>query len=43
MVLKESLGHADIRSTLIYLHIAQLDTVKKFGCMESLYENGNEQ
>jgi site-specific recombinase XerD len=43
MVLKESLGHADIRTTLIYLHIAQLDPVKKFGCMESLYENGNEQ
>ena len=42
MVLKESLGHADIRTTLIYLHIAQLDTVKKFGCMEPLYKKGNE-
>ncbi len=42
MVLKESLGHADIRTTLIYLHIAQLDTVKKFGCMEPLYEKSNE-
>ena len=42
MVLKESLGHADIRTTLIYLHIAQLDPVRKFGCMESLYEKGNE-
>lgn len=37
MVLKESLGHETIASTLMYLHIAQLDTVKKFGCMESLY------
>jgi len=37
MVLKESLGHQSITSTLMYLHIAQLDTVKKFGCMESLY------
>ncbi|MCD4697492.1 MAG: tyrosine-type recombinase/integrase [Bacteroidales bacterium] len=41
--LKESLGHADIRTTLIYLHIAQLDPVRKFGCMKTLYENGNEQ
>lgn len=38
MTLKESLGHADIRTTLVYLHIAQLDTVKKFGCMEKLYQ-----
>ncbi len=37
MVLKESLGHVDIRTTLIYLHIAQLDPARKFGCMESLY------
>ncbi len=42
MVLKESLGHADIRTTLIYLHIAQLDPAKKFGCMESLYKKGDE-
>ena len=42
MVLKESLGHADIRTTLIYLQIAQLDPVRKFGCMEPLYEKGNE-
>ena len=42
MVLKESLGHADIRATLIYLHIAQLGPVKKFGCLEALYGNINE-
>jgi site-specific recombinase XerD len=41
MVLKESLGHGDIRTTLMYLHIAQLDTVKKFGCMGPLYEKRN--
>jgi site-specific recombinase XerD len=41
LVLKESLGHADIRTTLMYLHIAQLDTVKKFGCMGPLYEKSN--
>jgi len=37
MVLKESLGHETITSTLMYLHIAQLDTVKRFGCMDALY------
>ena len=37
MVLKESLGHESINSTLMYLHIAQLDTVKRFGCMDALY------
>lgn len=42
MVLKESLGHESIASTLMYLHIAQLDTVKKFGCMESLYGKSGE-
>lgn len=41
MTLKESLGHVDIRTTLVYLHIAQLDTVKKFGCMEKLYPQKN--
>lgn len=38
MVVKEALGHADIRNTLMYLHIAQLNPVKKFGCMEMLYK-----
>lgn len=42
MVVKESLGHADIRTTLIYLHIAQLDSVKRFGCMEKLYKKEHE-
>jgi len=42
MLVKESLGHADIRTTLMYLHIAQLDPVKKFGCMEMLYKKEHE-
>jgi hypothetical protein len=42
MVLKDSLGHANIQTTLVYLHIAQLDTVKKFGCMEMLYKKNDE-
>jgi len=41
MVLKESLGHANIQTTLIYLQIAQLDPVRKFGCMEPLYVKGD--
>jgi len=42
MVVKESLGHVDIQTTLIYLHIAQLDPIKKFGCMEMLYKKEHE-
>ncbi len=41
MVVKESLGHVDIRTTLIYLHIAQLDAVNRFGCMEMLYKKAD--
>ncbi len=37
MTLKDSLGHATLASTLMYLHIAQLDSVSRFGCMEALY------
>ena len=42
MVLRDLLGHANIQTTLIYLHIAQIDSVKKFGCLESLYDSSNE-
>jgi len=31
MALKESMGHSDIQTTLVYLHIAQLDNGKRFG------------
>jgi integrase/recombinase XerD len=41
MVLKESLGHESINSTLMYLHIAQLDSVKRFGSMDILYPQGS--
>lgn len=37
MTLKDSLGHADIRTTLVYLHVARLDATSKFGCLEALY------
>ncbi len=38
MSLKEALGHSDIRTTLIYLHIAQLGREKIFSPMDKLYE-----
>jgi site-specific recombinase XerD len=43
MALKEALGHSYIQTTLMYLHIAQLGTVKKFGCLEVLYKKENGQ
>jgi len=43
MSVRDAMGHADIQATLLYLHIAQLDTVKKFGCLEMLYKKDNEQ
>ena len=36
--LKEALGHAYIETTLVYLHIANVDPVGQFGCLEKLYE-----
>jgi len=42
MVLKELLGHETIHSTLMYLHISQLDAMKKFGCMDVLYGSADE-
>ena len=40
ITLKQLLGHGDIRTTLIYLQIAQLNSVRKFGCLDALYGNG---
>jgi site-specific recombinase XerD len=37
MTLKELLGHSDIHTTMIYLHIAQLDKSKGFTPMDKLY------
>lgn len=42
MNVKEAMGHSDIQNTLLYLHIAQLNPVKKFGCMDALYTPENE-
>jgi site-specific recombinase XerD len=42
MELRDLLGHANIQTTLIYLHIAQIGSAKKFGCLESLYDFSNE-
>jgi site-specific recombinase XerD len=37
MTVKESMGHSSIEHTLVYLQVAQLNTVDKFGCMDMLY------
>ena len=37
MTLKDLLGHADINSTLVYLHIAQLGRGRAFNPMDKLY------
>jgi len=37
VTLKELLGHADITTTMIYLHIAQCDLVKAHSPLDSLY------
>lgn len=41
MTVKDLLGHSCISTTFMYLHIAQLDTVKTFGCMDALYRKRN--
>ena len=41
MTVKDLLGHSCITTTFMYLHIAQLDTVKPIGCMEILYPKKN--
>ena len=37
MTLKDLLGHGHINTTLMYLHMSQLTTVNKFGCMDTIY------
>jgi len=38
--LKELLGHADITTTMIYLHVAQCELVKPHSPFDSLYKRG---
>jgi len=37
VTLKELLGHATIDTTMMYLQLAQLEGVRKFGCLEIIY------
>ena len=41
MVLKEMLGHANIQTTLVYLHIARVNTRQTAGCLDLLYGTSN--
>ena len=38
VAVKDALGHSRIEATLIYLHIAKIDPVNRFGCLDKLYE-----
>jgi len=38
MSVKDLLGHADIQTTLIYLHVAQSGRQKPFSPLDGLYE-----
>lgn len=41
MLVKEAMGHSNIQNTLLYLHIAQIDPINKFGCVDALYGSKN--
>jgi len=40
VTLKELLGHADITTTMIYLHVAQCEFIKPHSPLETLYNRG---
>ena len=37
--IKEQLGHADIHTTMMYLHIAKVDRIRAHSPFDRLYEN----
>jgi site-specific recombinase XerD len=39
VTLKELLGHAEITTTMIYLHVAQCDTIKPHSPLDTLYKD----
>ena len=38
MTLKEALGHVAIKTTMLYLHVAQLDKTRAFSPLDRLYK-----
>lgn len=40
---KEALGHVMIETTLIYLHIAIIEPLRNFGCLDALYIGHNKK
>lgn len=43
MTLKDLLGHAEIRSTLIYLHVSRIDKQLAFSPLDRLYNYGSQK
>jgi len=43
IALKEALGHSNVRTTLTYLHIAQLGRQRIFSPLDKLYEEDEQR
>ncbi len=43
MTLKDLLGHAEIRSTLVYLHVSRIDKQLAFSPLDRLYNNDSQK
>jgi len=43
MTLKDLLGHAEIRSTLVYLHVSRINKQLAFSPLDRLYNYGSQK